>query len=200
VANFEVIAAVSETLRTTLKQALGSSINSIGILDISLADVAVEFLDVDQAPSAKTLTIFLYEVGEDPSARNHPRVRDTDPPDFKIRKPPLALLLRYLLTPWGGDQLTQQKILGRTMQVLYDRAILGGLDLQGVLRNTDEMLKVTLTPLSLEERARAWNAMQKAYRLSVAYEVRVVNIDSVEAVGFTPVTRRTSDLEGLENA
>jgi hypothetical protein len=187
VANFEVIAAVSDTLKATLEAALGA-----------LAKVA--FLDVEAPPVEATLTIFLFEVGEDPSARNHARVRETEPPTLKIRKPPMALLLRYLMTSWGGDEPTRQRILGRTMQALYDKAVLSGLDLKGVLTNTDEHLKVTLAPLSLEERTRVWHAVQKPYRLSLSYEVRVVNLDSAPGVEVTPVTRRTADFEGLEKS
>ena len=192
-ANFEVIAAVSQTLMGTLQAALDASFPPAGT-------VAVDFLDVEAPPTTKTLTIFLFEVGEDPSARNHARVRETEPPNMKIRKPPMALLLRYLFTAWGGEQLTRQKILGRTMQVLYDKPILSGLDLQGVLKNTDDALKVTLAPLNLEERTRVWQAVQKPYHLSISYEVRVVNLDSAEGINVTPVTRRTAEFEGLENS
>ena len=45
----------------------------------------------------------------------------------------MALLLRYMLTPWSGDRLTDHKLLGRTFQVLYDGAILSGPQLQGGL-------------------------------------------------------------------
>jgi len=185
VANFEVIAAASDTLKAVLSSAL----NGIG---------AVDFLDVDHLPQDATLTIFLFEVGEDPSARNNGRVRETTPPNMRIRKPPMALLLRYLLTPWGGTETTRQRILGRAMQVLYDKSILSGADLQGVLNGRDDQLKLTLAPLSLEERTRVWHAIQKAYHLSVSYEVRVVQLDSGPGVDVTPVTRRALDFEGLE--
>ena len=189
-ANFEVIAAVSDTMKAVLKDALTTSIPT----------AAVEFLDVDAPPATETLTIFLFEVGEDPSARNHARVRETEPPNMKIRKPPMALLLRYMMTAWGGDQLTQQKILGRTLQALYDKPILSGIDLQGVLQNTDETLKVTLSSLNLEERTRVWQSVQKPYHLSIYYEVRVVNLDSAEGISMKPVTRRTAEFDGLENS
>ncbi|HEU4833695.1 MAG TPA: DUF4255 domain-containing protein [Pyrinomonadaceae bacterium] len=186
-ADYTVISAVSETLKGVLTTALGT---------VDPAFKAVYF-DFNAPPANATLSIFLFEVGEDPSARNHPRVRETTPPNMKIRKPPIALLLRYLLTPWGGDEVTKQKILGKTMQVLYDRAILNGLDLNGVLADTDDQLKVTLAPLSLEERTRVWHAINKPYHLSVSYEVRVVNLDSESARDVTPVTRRTEDFGGL---
>ena len=188
-ADYTVIAAVSETLESVLKTALS---------DVSNPPPKVVLLDVNAPPVDASLSIFLFEVGEDPSARNHPRVRETTPPNMRIRKPPMALLLRYLMTPWGGDEVTKQKILGKTMQVLYDKAILSGLDLVGVLAGRDDELKVTLAPLSLEERTRVWHAVQKPYHLSLSYEVRVVDLDSTTAQDVTPVTRRTADFEGLE--
>jgi hypothetical protein len=185
-ADFTVISAVSETLKVLLHEAIKAKV----------AGASAAFLDVEHLPNAPTLTIFLFEVGEDPSARNHARARDTTPPNLTIKKPPIALLLRYLMTPWGGDAATEQKILGITLQTLYNHAILSGPDLQGVLNPTDAALKVTLSPLSLEERTRVWHAVQKPYRLSVSYEVRVVNLDAAGDESFKPVTRRSIEEEG----
>ncbi len=158
-------------------------------------------LQFDAPPTIPQLTIFLFDIAEDPSARNRPRIRETDPPDLKIRKPPVALVLRYLLTAWGSNAKTAQLILGRTIQALYDKAILSGPDLagpDGVLAGTDEVLKVTMSPLSLEERSRVWHAVQKPYRLSVSYEVRVVNLESEDVTLARPVTRRTLDMDEQE--
>jgi hypothetical protein len=193
VANFEVIAAVSQTLKAVLTRAIEKGV----------AGVKVGFLIPDEPPSDPTLTLFLFEVGEDPSARNRPRVVNPRLPNLTIQKPPVALLLRYLMTAWGRDAETQQKILGLTIQALYDKAIISGPDLEindvnSVLEGTDEALKVTLSPLSLEERTRVWHAVQKPYRLSVAYEVRVVNLDSTEGERRKPVTRRSLDFQGVE--
>jgi Pvc16 N-terminal domain len=196
VANFEVVAAVSETLRETLRAAL----NAVNVVPKPTAEL--HDLQFDTPPRDPQLTIFLFEIGEDPSARNRPRIRETEPPDIKIKKPPVALVLRYLLTAWGGtqpgDQRTPQLILGRAIQTLYDKAILSGPDLQGVLKDTDQALKVTMSPLSLEERTRVWHAVQKPYRLSVSYEVRVVNLDSEIDTSFKPVGRRRLDFDELE--
>lgn len=137
------------------------------------------------------LTLFLFEVSEDASARNRPRVREVVPPDITIRKPPMALLLRYLLTPWSGNPLTDHRILGRAMQNLYDNAILSGPTLQGGLAGTDQALKVTVSSLSVEERARVWYSVQKPYRVSVAYDVRVVNLVSEVFDEVSAVARRS---------
>jgi hypothetical protein len=188
VADHTVIAAVSETLRAALADALGTLNPRPNVV----------FLDVNAPPTEASLSLFLFEVGEDPSARNQARLRETTPPNMSIRKQPMALLLRYLMTPWGGDEVARQTILGRTLQTFYDKSILSGLDLKGVLAGTDEQLKITLAPLSLEERTRVWHAVQKPYHLSVSYEVRVVDLDSTVQIDVKPVTRRTADFEGLE--
>ena len=111
--------------------------------------------------SPARLTIFLFDASEDPSARNRSRVRGNVQTNLTQKKPPMALLLRYLLTPWSGNRLTDHTILGRAMQILYDESILKGSDLQGSLKNTDQALKVTLAPLNLEDRSRVWHSVQK---------------------------------------
>jgi hypothetical protein len=149
------------------------------------------------------MTLFLFETVEDPSAKNRPKFRVTLPPPgngVAVRKPPMALLLRYMLTPWSGDRLTDHKLLGRTLQVLYDGAILSGTQLQGGLTGTDQALKVTLSPLTIEERARVWYAIEKPYRISLTYEVRVVNLDSEIAQPVVPVNQRSVDYQQLETA
>lgn len=194
-ANYAVIAAVSETLKAVLLETL-STLSSEEEPKLSVDIHDLQFAD---PPSGMLLTIFLFEVGEDPSARNRPRLRENTPPDVTIRKPPMALLLRYLLTAWAGDRATEQKILGRAIQTLYDRPILSGPDLQGVLINTDEALKVSLAPLSLEDLTRVWHSVQRPYRLSVSYEVRVANLDAEETGRVRPVGRRALDFEELGN-
>src|SRR5262245_52479785 len=187
-----VIAAVSETLQSLLTDALST-------LNPPPPPIAqVHDLQGPIPTNPAQLTIFLFEVGEDPSARNRPRIRGTAPPNGTLTKPPMALLLRYLLTPFSGDRFTDHIILGRVMQVLYDRSILSGPDLRGNLANTDQAIKITMAPLSLDERARVWYSVQRPYRLSASYEVRVVNLDSERVDQNTPVSRRTLDFSGPE--
>jgi hypothetical protein len=61
-------------------------------------------------------------------------------------------------------------------------------------------LKVTLSPLTLEERARVWYAIEKPYRLSITYEVRVVNLDSTLVESIVPVRQRNNRYLGPEAA
>jgi len=187
VADFDVIASVSQTLQTVLTDALSS-------LDPQNPPLAeIHDLQGTIPTSPARITIFFFEVIEDPSARNRPRVRGSNPPNTTLQKPPMALLLRYLFTPWSGDRLTDQRLLGRTMQVLYDDAILAGTQLQGGLANSDQALKLHMAPITLEDRTRVWNAVQKPYRISVTYEVRVVNLDPLQTQEIRAVSSRQFD-------
>lgn len=183
-----VIADVSRTLRSVLTDGLS-------VLTPPPPPVAeVHNLQDNIATNPARVTIFLFEVVEDPSQRNRPPTRRDAPPLAEVVRPPMALLLRYLLTPWSGDRITDHQILGRAMEVLYDSAILNGTQLAGGLQNTNTALKLKLAPLTLEERSRVFYAVQRPYHLSVSYEVRVVNLDSQSARGHAPVSSRSLEL------
>ena len=192
VPDFNVIADVSLTLQNVLT-------DSLSILQPAPPPIAqVHDLQNTPAQAPPTLTLFLFDICEDPSARNRGRVRDVVPPNLTVRKPPLALMLRYLLTPWSGDRFTDHRILGRVMQTLYDGAIISGTQLAGGLAGSDQALKITPATLTLDERSRVWFSIQRPYRLSVAYEVRVVNLDSDIADQRRPVGSRQLDYEEVE--
>lgn len=183
--DYTVISDVSLTLCALLEDALH-------LLDPLMQ---VQSSDLQDANTMKThpahLTLFLFEIIEDPSARNRPHVRQVQAPNIIVRKPPMALLLRYMVTPWSEERATDQKILGRVLETLYDGAIISGTKLQGKLLNTDVSLKINLAPITLEDRTRVWHSVQKPYRLSLTYEVRVVNIDASAARQVAQVQGRT---------
>jgi hypothetical protein len=187
--DFNVIADVSTTLQSILTQALHS-------LDPASPPVAeISDLRGPFPASPARLAIFLFETVEDAASKNRPRniTADPVPPNLRRTKPPMALVLRYMMTPFSGDRVTDHRILGRTLQVLYDDAVLSGLQLQGpTLAGTNQALKITLSPITLEDRARFWFAIQQPYRLSVTYEVRVVNLDAETFDTISPVSERNN--------
>ena len=183
--DFGVVADVSTIIVDRLNQAL----NELSPTDPPRA-VLSDLVDPPQPPPP-TLTVFLYELAEDPTSRNRPPVRSLPPAPPTSRKPPMALLLRYLITPWGGSQETQHQMIGRALQVFYDDAIWQGEELSGSLSGTTDALQFTLTPLTLDQKSWIWYAIQKPYRLSLNYEVRVVNLDSLDVSELRLVRSRT---------
>lgn len=134
------------------------------------------------------LSIYLYRVVEDPHTKNQFPVQGNG---AQLRKAPLTLDLFYLITPLVGPPREQQIVLGKVMQVLYDRAILEGDDLIGSLAASGDVLRVILNPVSLDETSRVWQAMELSYRLSVCYVVRVGIIDSTREQYLQPVLQKT---------
>jgi hypothetical protein len=145
-------------------------------LSPSLGSPANLLLDDKQSSS---INIYLYQVLESPHARNRtPRTR----PDGDREDPPLTLKLYYLLTPYASDLTTEHHVLGDAMRTLHDHAVMADDELPESLRLLTSQVAIVLLPLQLEELTRIWSALQSAFRLSVAYEVRVVPIDSETVV------------------
>lgn len=187
-AGSEVLVAVSTTLRDRLRAGLSA---------LGPPVPGAELHDLTTAPSTAAgplATLFLYDVVEEAATRNRPRTTELTNGKLVSRKQPLGLCLYYLVTAWGGTRETEQEILGRVMQVLYDDAIIDGPELAGDLAGTDVELRVSLSRMQIEDRARIWWAIGKPYRLSVNYEVRVVDLDVERTTSDTPVLTRRERL------
>lgn len=127
------------------------------------------------------VTIFLYEITEDATVRNLPMIRETVGGVDVLRRPPLPLVLRYLITVWNPNPATHHTILGRVAQVLNDHASVSGPDLVGSLQSGNEALRIKLLSPEIEERSRVWHAIQKPYRLSLYCELRIIRVASEDA-------------------
>jgi hypothetical protein len=186
--NYTALAEVGESLAAVLWQ------------EIQLDPVVNTLIDTENKISLKSpadlandvsvrLSIYLYRVVEDPYAKNQFPAYGNG---AQSRKCPLTLDLFYLITPLVGEPRDQQIVLGKVMQVLYDRAILEGADLVGSLATANEPLRAILNPVSLEETARVWQALELSYRLSVCYVVRVALVDSTREQFLQPVLEKSS--------
>ena len=178
-ADYTAIAGVSDSLLTTAGQLTGMSCSVRGGSS-TLAPPVDDPTDL----GAAALSIYLYRILEDPHLKNQPYVSGTG---GRLRRPPLTLDLFYLITPLLKEPRDQQIVLGKVMQVLYDRATLEGPDLGGALASGDERVRVIFNPVSLEEAARVWQALETTYRLSVCYMLRVALIDSTREAAAGPV-------------
>jgi Pvc16 N-terminal domain len=186
-ADYTVLAEIGESLVRVLWQEIEPDPQVNGLIDninrISL-ESPFELRDGDSV----RLSIYLYRVVEDAYTKNQFPVSGNG---GQLRKPPLTLDLFYLVTPLVGSPREQQIILGKVMQVLYDRAILSGADLTGTLAVSAEEARVILNPVSLEETTRVWQALEMSYRLSVCYTVRVAMADSRLERFIQPVVEKS---------
>ena len=164
------IKATSLTLQKLLQDAINSEFPPKG------PDVLLN--TPKEMKAGKGVSLWLYRVVRDEFLTNQPpeRIRPNEQ-----RRTPLPVRLHYLVTPlMDDDPETEQQVLGKVLQVLYDHPILRGVDLQGGLDPATVELRVFLETLSLEEITRVWNALNSdtGYQLCVSYEVQVVEIES----------------------
>jgi len=186
--NFLAIQAVSEALRDVLwEQYVADPV----IRPIVGSQAAISFKNPTETArdSANRLSFWLYHVTENEFVKNRPLVRGPEPGSLRI--PPMAVNLYYLVTPFAQTGEADQMLLGKTIQTMYDNAII-------LLRRTTgpaedwitEELRVVFCRLTLEELTRVWEALREPYRLSVCYEVRVTRVDSQRILDHARVIER----------
>lgn len=149
------IAAVSETLREMLAQALlGDPALLEGEEHVVLASPA-------EMPHDRhtRLGIFLYRVAEHPLSR---------PEAMQIRGP-LGFTLSYLIVPVGPDATRCQHILGRVLRTLHENARLR-------VPEAGESVDLTLIRHPLEETLRLWSALDTPYACAIYCDVRIVQL------------------------
>jgi hypothetical protein len=194
--NALAIAAVTATLSSLLQ-----NVNQ----GTGLSGVSITAKPPDKARdgTGNQINLFLYQVLLNAAWRNMDipqRVRSGE-----TGIPPLALNLYYMMTSYGdgNDDVLGHRLLGHAMSILYDHPLLGSQEIQAALpgnlnselQNQIERVRITFQPLSVEEIFRLWTGFQTQYRISVAYEVAVVLIESTRPVK-TPlpvVTRGPGD-------
>jgi Pvc16 N-terminal domain len=188
------IAATTATIRNLL-------LTQLPLIDTELADLEVTTQPPDLARKGivKTqLNLFLYQASVNAAWRNRDLPNQVRPGETGI--PPLALDLHYLLTAYGRGEIDNdgisQRALGCAMGLLNDHALLGSDEIAAALTGNDlgeqiERVRITANPMGTEEMSKLWTTFQSQYRISTAYQVGVILIDSRRAVRSPlPVLRR----------
>ena len=168
------IGRVSESLRTLL----------LGEMALT-PSVPVTILAPDEAGGDRRINLFLYRVLENPFLTNQDW--QVDPGDTsRLQPPPLSLNLYYLLTPYAVNDgelgnATVHEILGDAMRVFHEFPVVPGPYLAGGLETAREQIKITQNSLDIEELSQVWGTFAEPFRLSVLYEVSVVQLDTSAA-------------------
>lgn len=116
-------------------------------------------------------------------------------------RPPLAMNLRYLVTAYGqaddDHHYASHRILGAAMLALHENAIM---DRQAIADagagQQIENLRIAPLNLSIDELSKLWMIYQSPYRISAAYEVTVVLLDTDQGAAPLPVLKRGGDDRG----
>lgn len=196
--NALAIAAVTETLRGLLTRGLG------------IGDVTASPLDTARrGATGNQINLFLYQVLPNAAWRNQDIPRQMK--QGETGQPPLALTLSYLLTAYSGEDndAGSHALLGGAMRVFHDHAVLNVADMAEAtspidaaftsdLKSHCEHIRITLQPLTLDEMSKVWTIFQTPYRMSAAYQVSAVLIESRRQVKAPlPVLQRGTDDRGV---
>ncbi|MFT7506538.1 MAG: hypothetical protein ACI8ZZ_002367 [Gammaproteobacteria bacterium] len=188
---YTVINDVSLELRRRIFAAMNSAVGvTLGFTDESTNIV----LDPphDTPDNATRMSLYLYHIGINNVQRNQ-RLLAQPGRDDEQRLAPLPLVLKYLATP-VDDEESNQMVMGRLLQFIYDNPKLDSLDNQPLgdsFGGASRFLRVVPDLLNVEQLTQLWNAFNQPYRLSLAFQVDVVSIDSAIAPVVAP---RVEDL------
>lgn len=156
------IAAVTETLRELLDRELNAAIPGTKVT-LRPPDKARD------SGGGNQVNLFLYLACRD-AARQNARPESGKPS-------PVALSLHYLLSVYGRNDddasPSSHLLLGRSIQVLHDHAVF---DLGPAGRPL--RAHVSLLPMCLDGMTKLWTVFQTPYRLSAAFEVLGILIES----------------------
>lgn len=189
--NYLAIAAVTATLKSLLAARLPDDEDLPGNIDVTTKPLDKAGTDTD----GNLVNIFLFQVLPNPALRNlsAPGTATTSNGGSVsiAHLSPAALDLQYLITVYGENDDTtpdnhshrSHRLLGKVVSVLQDHAILDRERIKSVLPNNDlyqqiEGIRITPDSLSLDDLTKVWNSFQTGYRLSVAYRIGVILIDS----------------------
>jgi len=190
--NFLAIGGVSATLQALLRDRMELPTGMVRTdLQVSISTPQPE--DDTQAAEPTRVNLFLYRATENAFLKNQMIPGQGHPSEYG--HPPLSLVLHYLLTAYGAtddnglvNETRAHFLLGSAMRVLWDFPIItdqlttvnspATQILHVSLRGEFEQVKICLDPLSLEDISKIWTALTRPYRLSAAYTVSVVQIES----------------------
>ncbi|GAB3047273.1 DUF4255 domain-containing protein [Intrasporangium mesophilum] len=193
--NTLAIAAVTSTMRHVLHESLGGAQpGPIGGADVTTYRPA-QLSDADTVGNdASGLNVYLYQVTPN-HAWNLSDLPTRHGDGSLARRPVAALDLHYLVTAYGDEEaLEPQRLLARGTLALastpvFTKAVIQAAidkydtDPTGFLADADladqaELVKVSPTPLSLEEMSKLWGVLGTPYLLSLAYTATVVLIEA----------------------
>ncbi|HSB17942.1 MAG TPA: DUF4255 domain-containing protein [Bryobacteraceae bacterium] len=165
-----VLADVSRSLARFLRKELQAD-PAVGEWMDSDERISLDSPHALQEDGAVRLSLYLYHVFTDQTPRTRVPMRVEPGPRHE---PPLVVNLLYLVTPVTGTPVEQQTLLAAAMRALHRKPLVEGTDLFGAAASLGEPVRLTASPLTLEETARLWQSLGMSHRPSVCYAVRLV--------------------------
>ncbi|MBQ7564205.1 MAG: DUF4255 domain-containing protein [Lachnospiraceae bacterium] len=128
--------------------------------------------------------LYLYDIVEDLQVTT-PRFVQRG--RAELQKPPRPFALYYMVFINGSSQMGLkapdiQKIIGRVAQIVNDNNSVRPSELQSWLTMEEPPIVLSQAKISLEEKVRVWQAINKPYQISLFYRAAPVFLSSGEII------------------
>lgn len=214
------IAGVTATLEYCLNLVYNNPSAVLGGVSVSaLAPDIVQTNFVNGSSSQLHVNLFLHQVAHNAAWRNVRLPSLSADGSTRLKNPPLALDLHYLLTAYASEDTQAEALLGFAVLMLHENAVLPRSQINTALSNLPstnplasvlsssglaeqiEMIKITPAALGREEMAWLWTALKADYRPTYCFQVSVVLIESQLASSpGLPVLSRTVSAQAMPAA
>ena len=196
---------------SVLQKSLGLVYNSSALGTITVSAIAPDVVETKYGigPDAGPLVnLFLHQVTPNAAWRNIDLPSLAADGATRIKNPPLALDLHYLLTAYASDDTEAEALLGYAILMLHENPILPRAlitSLLGTLPSSTynnalkaaglaaqiEMIKLSPATLGREEMAWLWTALKADYRPTFPFQASVVLMRNDNPTAFSlPVLTR----------
>lgn len=127
------------------------------------------------------LTLYLYSILEDVNSKD-------------VSCQDLSLNLFYLMTAFSKAELKTKAyeescIIGSVMHLVEQSPVLRGSALEGTLSESNDNIRIMLHSVSMDEMSKIWTFSNVQYKLSVAYMVGPVHINTIGSIASKRVVR-----------
>jgi hypothetical protein len=210
------IAAVTAVLENLLNGVFNPG---AGLGTVKVTAVAPDIIQGTLTANDATLQVnlFLHQVIPNASWRNMGLASLAADGVTRLKNPPLALDLHYLLTTYASADCEAEALLGYAVQFLHENPVLARNDIRNNLGSLPsnpslsallaasglgdqvEMIKITPASLSREEVAWLWTALKADYRPTFPFQVSVVLIQAENPLssGLPVLERQITALPNL---
>ena len=128
--------------------------------------------------------LYLYDIVEDVQVTT-PRLIERG--RAELSKPPRPYTLYYMVFINGSSQMGLkapdiQKIIGKVAQIVNDNNSVRPDELQSWLTTQEPPITLSQAKISLEEKVRVWQAINKPYQISLFYKAAPVYLSSGDII------------------
>ena len=140
--------------------------------------------------------LYLYDIVEDVQVTT-PRLIERG--RAELQKPPRPYALYYMVFINGSSQMGLkapdiQKIIGKVAQIVNDKPSVYPNELQSWLTTQEPPITLSQAKISLEEKVRVWQAINKPYQISLFYKAAPVYLSSGDIIETPRVVDATFGL------